>query len=64
MSPITTTITIQFKGNETLNEIYKITLDNVNKQIMAITDLNKLKELRLRLLEQVAIVENKIGAAV
>lgn len=64
MSPITTTITIQFKGNETLNEIYKITLDNVNKQILGITDAIKLKELRLKLLEQVAIVENKIGAAV
>lgn len=53
------TIVIQFKGNDVKNEIYKLCLDNLNKQLAALDNNMMLNDIRLRLLEQLAIVENR-----
>ena len=56
-----TQVVINYKGNETENEIYQIILKSVDEMIYAVNSKDKLVQVRAKLQDSLAVVENRIG---
>ncbi len=56
-----TQIVINYKGNETENEVYQIILKSVDEMIYAVNNKEKLVQVRAKLQDALATVENRIG---
>lgn len=56
-----TFVTLEFKGQSTVDEVYKLHLNEFRDTVMAyIGDIESLKRMKLEAMEIVAIIENKI----
>lgn len=54
-----TPINVTFKGTKTINEIYKIHLNDIKQTLEMVDDIEKLREIELELKSCVATAYNK-----
>ncbi len=59
--PKPTQIVINYKGNETENEVYQIILKSVDEMIHAVDSKDRLTLVRAKLQDALATVENKLS---